>query len=94
MIMKKQFVVFLPMLDVEKNVEYREAHLEYLEQKWNEGVLSAFGRFTDGWGGMLVYSAESEEQVQEWANNDPYVIHKARKVEVHEWAVAKASLQV
>jgi uncharacterized protein YciI len=92
--MKKQFVVFLPMLDVEKNAEHRQAHLDYLDQKWNEGVLSAFGRFPDGWGGMLVYSADSEEQVKEWAVNDPYVVHGARKFEVHEWAVAKANLQV
>jgi uncharacterized protein YciI len=93
-LMKKHFVVFLQMLDEEKNAEHRQAHLDYLEARWNEGVLSAYGRFPDGWGGMLVFHAESEEQVKEWAENDPYVIQKARTYEVHEWALAKANVQV
>jgi uncharacterized protein YciI len=66
--------------------------LEYLEQRWNEGILSAYGRFTDGSGGMLIYTADSIEQVEAWAVADPYVIHKARTYEVREWALAKANL--
>jgi len=91
--MKKHYVVFLPMLDAEKSAEHRQAHLDYLEAKWNEGVLSAYGRFVERMGGMLVYAAESEEQVKEWAENDPYVIQKARTYEIHEWGLAKANLQ-
>jgi len=48
----------------------------------------------DGWGGILIYTADSEEQVKEWAVNDPYVVEGARTYEVHEWAIAKANLQV
>lgn len=92
--MKKHYVVLLPMLDEAKSAEHRGAHLDYLENKWNEGVLTAYGRFTDGWGGMLVYTAETEAEVKAWAENDPYVIHKARTYEVHEWAIAKAGLSV
>ncbi|TLS54226.1 hypothetical protein FE782_02450 [Paenibacillus antri] len=91
--MKKLYVVFLPMLDAEKSAEHRQAHLDYLERKYNEGVLTAYGRFVDGWGGMLVYEAESEEEVKAWAVNDPYIVHNARTYEIHEWAVAKANLQ-
>lgn len=92
--MAKLYVVFLPMLDAEKSAEHRQEHLDYLEQKYKEGVLTAYGRFVDGWGGMLIYSADSEEQAKEWAVNDPYVIKGARSYEVHEWAVGKANLQV
>lgn len=90
--MANQYVVFLPMVDADKSAEHRPAHLEYLERRWGEGVLSAYGRFTDGWGGMLVYTADSEEQVKAWAEADPYVIHKARSYEIHEWAVIRANL--
>ncbi|MCI3923823.1 YciI family protein [Paenibacillus sp. TRM 82003] len=92
--MKKHYVVFLPMLDEELSALHRPAHLGYLEGKYNEGVLAAYGRFVDGWGGMLVYTAETEEQVKAWAEADPFVIHKARRFEIHEWAIAKANLQV
>lgn len=90
--MSKLFVVFLPMLDEEKSAKYRQEHLDYLEQKWNEGVLAASGRFVDGWGGMVIYKAETEEQAKEWAANDPYVKRGARTYEVHEWALAKVNL--
>jgi len=92
--MAKLFVVLLPMLDQEKSAEFRQEHLDYLDEKWKEGVLTAFGRFVDGWGGMLIYTAESLEQATEYAKNDPYVLRGARSYEVHEWAVGKANLQV
>ncbi|HZG57163.1 YciI family protein [Paenibacillus sp.] len=91
--MKKQYVVLLPMLDAELSAKYRPDHLAYLEKKYEEGVLKAYGRFVDGWGGMLVYEAENEEQVKAWAEEDPYVVQKARGCEIHEWAIAKANLQ-
>lgn len=90
--MAKKYAVFLPMLDADKSAEYRPAHLEYLEQRWSEGVLSAYGRFADGSGGLLIYTAESDEQVKAWAEADPYVVHKARSYEIHEWALIKANL--
>jgi len=91
--MAKQYVVFLPMKDAELSAQHRQAHLDYLEQRWNEGVLNAFGRFVDGWGGLLVYTAEDEAQVKAWAEADPYVITGARTYEIHEWALMKANLQ-
>ena len=92
--MKKLYVVWLPMLDPELSALHRQEHLDYLAQKYEEGVLKAYGRFVDGWGGMLVYEAESEDEVRVWAEADPYVVKKARGCEIHEWAVAKANLVV
>jgi len=81
----KYFVVFLPMQDEEKSATFRPDHLAYLEQKRNEGLVFATGRFVDGWGGMVIYKVETLEQAQELANNDPYVVQGARKCEVREW---------
>lgn len=92
--MKKHYVVMLPMLDEQKSVDYRQAHLDYLKERWDQGVLRAYGRFADGWGGMLVYEAETEEEARTYAENDPYVVNKARGCEIHEWALGGASLNL
>jgi uncharacterized protein YciI len=81
----KYYVVFLSMLDVELSTEYRQDHLDYLEQLKREGKTFAFGRFTDGAGGMIIYIADSLEEAKEYAENDPYIIQKARTYQIHEW---------
>lgn len=83
----KRYVVFLPMLNEEKSKEYRPQHLEYLEKMVEEGKIFAKGRFTDGTGGLVIYLAESLEQATSYAENDPYVINKARNCEIHEWEI-------
>ena len=83
----KYFVVLLPTLDAEKSNEYRPQHLEYWEQRRKEGHIFANGRFKDGSGGMVIYMAESYEQAKSFAENDPFVIHKARSYEIHEWDI-------
>jgi uncharacterized protein YciI len=91
--LKKQYVVMLPMLDMQKSADFRQAHLDYLETLWQKGVLAAFGRFVDGSGGMLIFTADDELQVKEWVLADPYIVHQARTYEIREWALAKANLQ-
>lgn len=81
----KYFAVILPMLDVEKSQEYRPQHLEFLEQKAKEGKIFARGRFTDGAGGLVIYKASSLVEVQAMVDEDPYIVHKARTYEIHEW---------
>ncbi|MCZ8511983.1 YciI family protein [Paenibacillus filicis] len=85
----KYFVVWLPMLDEEKSRVFRPEHLAYLQQQRGQGRIFANGRFTDGWGGMVIYQAESQEEVAAWAENDPYVIHGARSYEIHEWDMVR-----
>ncbi|MFC0213965.1 YciI family protein [Paenibacillus chartarius] len=81
----KYYAVFLPMLDVELSQTYRPEHLEYLEQRAKEGKILARGRFTDGWGGMVIYKAGSIAEVQQMVDEDPYIVHRARTYEIHEW---------
>lgn len=84
----KYFAVFLPMLDEEKSKEYRPVHVEYLEQKRAEEKTFAFGRFADGTGGLIIYRADSFEEVEEMVKQDPFIKHGARRYQIHEWEMS------
>ena len=86
----KYFAAFLPMLDSEKSQTLRPDHLEYLAARRREGQIFAQGRFVDGSGGLVIYMAESFEEARRLAAADPYVIHGARRLEFHEWAMTLA----
>jgi uncharacterized protein len=81
----KYFAAFLKMLDPEKSQTLRPQHLAFLEENDREGRIFARGRFVDGAGGLVVYMAESLEEARGFAESDPYVIHGARGLEMHEW---------
>ncbi|UJF34430.1 YciI family protein [Paenibacillus hexagrammi] len=83
----KYFAVLLPMKDEELSKEHRPAHLEYLEQRRSEGKIFANGRFVDGWGGLVIYKAESLEEAKQLAAEDPFVKLGARDCQVHEWDI-------
>ncbi len=84
----KMFAVFLPMKDSEKSQKFRPEHLQFLEDKRNEGRLFANGRFVDGAGGLVIYQGRSKEEVEGWVKQDPYIIEGARNYEIHEWEMA------
>jgi uncharacterized protein len=83
----KYFAVFLSMLDKEKSDQFRPQHLDHLAKMRREGKIFANGRFLDGAGGLVIYKAESFEDVQRMVLDDPYVVHKARNYEIHEWEI-------
>jgi uncharacterized protein YciI len=80
----KQFIAILPMLDEEKNRLHRPAHLAYLEDLEKKGFIYLKARFVDGAGGMVIYNANSLEEAENLATQDPFVIHGARSCEFHE----------
>lgn len=41
----------------------------------------------DGTGGLVIYIANSLEQVQSLVEDDPYIINQARGFEIHEWEI-------
>lgn len=81
----KYFAAFLPMKDQQLTQEYRPQHLDYLAQRRSEGKIFAFGRFVDGAGGLVIYMAETEQEVLDMVKQDPYVISGARDYRIHEW---------
>lgn len=86
----KHFAVFLPMLDEEKSVQHREAHLAFLAERRQAGMLLANGRFVDGAGGLVIYRAASQDEVEYWVKQDPYIVRQARGYEIHEWDIVIA----
>jgi uncharacterized protein len=81
------FAAILHMEKPELNQEYRQAHLDYLQELVEQDKLHLKGPFVDGSGGMVVYKAESLEEAQTLAQEDPYVKEGVRRLELHEWGI-------
>jgi uncharacterized protein YciI len=83
----KYFAAFLKMKDLEKNVSFRQQHIDFLAEMEKERKVYARGRFTDDAGGLVIYVADSLEAAEKIATSDPYVTSGARILELHEWDV-------
>ncbi|KAB2330444.1 hypothetical protein F7731_19925 [Cytobacillus depressus] len=81
----KYFAAFLPMLNEERSQLYRPQHLEFLDKMSADGKVFARGRFADGAGGLVIYVAETLEDAKAMAKKDPYIVHNARGLEIHQW---------
>jgi len=81
----KYFAALLPMLDAEKSQTLRPLHLDHLARACQQGQIFAYGRFTDGAGGLIIYQAHTLEEATQIAQNDPYVVQGARRLDMHEW---------
>lgn len=81
------YAAILYMEKPELNQEYRQAHLDYLAALVEQEKVHLKGPFTDGAGGMVVYKAESLEEAQKIAEEDPYVKEGVRRLELHEWGI-------
>lgn len=79
------YVATLTIVDQELNTRVRPAHLQYLDQLYQEGKVAMAGPFTDKQGGMVIYKADSLEEAEQLAKNDPVVAEGARTVQVREW---------
>jgi uncharacterized protein YciI len=79
------YAAILYMLDAERNQELRPQHLEYLNELKSQGKIFAKGPFVDGAGGLVIYKAESLDEARKLAEEDPYVLEKVRRLELHEW---------
>ena len=67
-----------------KRPVYRQAHLQRLEQWAQQGKVILAGPLTDKMGSLIVVEAESLDEVQTFANEDPYTIHGVfQEVTVH-----------
>jgi uncharacterized protein YciI len=83
----KYFAVISRMLDVDKNNSLRDEHLNCLKKLGKEGKVFSKGRFIDGTGGLVIYKADSQEDVKNMVEGDPFVSEGARSYEIHEWVM-------
>ena len=58
--------------DAERVQAARPAHRAYLAELLAKGQLAACGPFTDGWGALIVYEADSAEQAEALLRADPF----------------------
>ncbi|MED4599142.1 YciI family protein [Paenibacillus validus] len=81
----KYFAVITNMLDLEKNQKYREEHLDYLKDLSKKDHVFAKGRFSDASGGLVIYKADTLDEVRLFVENDPFIVQGARTYEIREW---------
>lgn len=81
----KYFAVSLPMKDVAKSTEHRQAHLDFLAEQRAAGHIFMFGRLADDAGGLIIYQGKDLAAVDAIAKSDPYVTIGARDYHIHEW---------
>jgi len=63
---------------------YRQAHLQRLEEWAEQGKVILAGPLTDKTGSLIVVEAESLEEVQTFAQGDPYTTNGVfQEVTVH-----------
>jgi uncharacterized protein YciI len=58
--------------DLERRLEVRPSHREYLKTLLDSGSLHESGPFMDDTGALLIYDAADLAEVQELLANDPY----------------------
>jgi hypothetical protein len=81
------YAVLMPVHDPAKSASLLPEHLQYIATMVADSRIFAKGRFADGSGSLVIYKANSLEEAQKLASNDPYIIHRARGLEIHEWLI-------
>ena len=72
--------------DVERRLEVRPTHREYLKELLAQGKLHESGPFTDDSGALLIYDAADVAEVQELLANDPYAPNGiVASASINEW---------
>jgi len=63
---------------------HRPAHLANLEPLAQQGRVILAGPLTDKTGSLMVLEFESQAEAEQFANQDPYVIHGVfERIEIH-----------
>lgn len=71
-----------PMKEVQK---HRSSHLDYIGALQKKGKIFVAGRFLNASGGMIIVDVKDEEEAEEIAKNDPYIIKKVRNYTIKPW---------
>lgn len=82
------YCVLLPTINAEKRKRFLLGHLSHIEEMNRRGKIFVSGSFRDGAGDLIIYEAESIEQVKLFVLQDPLVYMHASDYEIHEWNMA------
>lgn len=87
-----RFLVLTTFTSAEKRMAHRPEHREYLNQLVNEGKLLMAGPFEDESGGLIIFEAVDEAEVQGMVANDPFSINGVfATTEIREWKLVAGS---
>lgn len=84
----KHFVLIYEFRDdyLTRRAPFRAEHLALARAAVERGEVVLGGAFVDGEGGMLLFKAESQGVVEEFAQRDPYVLNGVvLRWRVREW---------
>lgn len=98
-IMKKYFMGFLKRVENKAEIDsaaaanIQAAHLAYMKQNAEDGVLLIAGPFGDDGDirGIVIYDVGTKEEAEAIITNDPAVKAGRLAIEVHPWWAAKGS---
>lgn len=79
------YAAIFKTIDTDKDLEVRQAHLDYIYDLLNKNIIVAKGPFTDHSGGLILYQADTLETATAYVNNDPVILENSRVVEIKEW---------
>lgn len=81
-----RFLVLTTFASAEKRMAHRAEHRVYLNRLADEGALLMAGPFTDERGGLIVFEAADEAEVQQLMANDPFTINGVfATTEIRPW---------
>jgi uncharacterized protein YciI len=81
--------------DKARIAEIRPVHRDYQEGLRKQNKLVIAGPFADDSGGLIVYNAASQEEVESIIRNDPFYKHGVfQSWVIREWKIVKANFDL
>lgn len=76
-----------PPLDSATAATTLKAHLEHQDMQGKRGLIQVAGPFGDkgNWRGLLLYDCETQEEVEGYLKQDPFVKAGQLRYEIHPW---------
>jgi uncharacterized protein YciI len=80
------FALQLKFTDLERRLQVRPAHRDYLISLKKAGKLVASGPFADQTGALLIYEVADEAELTEILEKDPYTVAEVYEIAaLNEW---------
>lgn len=84
------FIVSLTYICEMSQIEqYLDAHIEYLDRHYAEGVFIASGRKVPRNGGVILAQARSRGELEAVLSQDPFNLHQLADYEITEFVPTK-----
>lgn len=77
-----------PALDSLTAAKLQEEHLAHQDLQGKRGLIvmaGPYGKNDAGWRGLLLYDCDTQEEVEGWLLQDPFVKAGRLKYEIHPW---------